>query len=289
MLNKSKTWILLATLVCLSSCKSPQQQVQTDVYEGWRLGMETWPFRRFTLYEAIDKTAALGLHWIEIYPGQVLSSEKPDIKMGHNISPEIRAEVKRKLAESNVRLVSYALVRPPEDKSECRKLFAFAKDMGIEIIVSEPPPQTLDFIESLCKEFKIKLAIHNHPKPSQYWNPDTVLALCQGRSKWIGVCADTGHWVRSGLEPVKEIKKIRDRIVSLHLKDVGEFGNPEAHDIVWGTGKGDVKGILAELHQQNFKGPFIIEYEHNWEDSMPEIRQCVQYFNTVAGKLKAGG
>ncbi len=58
--------------------------------------------------------------------------------------------------------------------------------MGIETIVSEPPEGAFDVIEKLCEEYKINVAIHNHPKPSRYWDSDTVLKVC-GDSEWIGV------------------------------------------------------------------------------------------------------
>ena len=37
---------------------------------GWRLGCQAWSFKQFTFFEAIDKTASLGLHYIEAGPGQ---------------------------------------------------------------------------------------------------------------------------------------------------------------------------------------------------------------------------
>ena len=52
-------------------------------------------------------------------------------------------------------------------------------------------------IDKLCQKYEIKLAIHNHPKPTGYWHPANVLEALDGRSKWIGVSADVGHWVRS--------------------------------------------------------------------------------------------
>ena len=36
---------------------------------GWHLGCQTWTFREFSLFEAIDKTASLGLHYIETGAG----------------------------------------------------------------------------------------------------------------------------------------------------------------------------------------------------------------------------
>jgi sugar phosphate isomerase/epimerase len=247
----------------------------------WRLCMQAYTFNRFTFYEAIDKTKALGLRYIEAYPGQQLSKEKPDVNFDHNVSAEIRTEVKKKLQAAGVKLVNYGVVGLSNNEQENRKVFDFAKDMGIETIVSEPPEDAFELIDKLCQEYKINVAIHNHPKPSHYWDPNTVLKVCKGRSSRIGACADTGHWFRSGLVPLECLKKLQGRIISLHFKDLSE-----GHDVVWGTGKCDVKAMLTELARQNFKGVFSIEYEYNWENSSPEIAQCIPYFQKTASQLK---
>ena len=156
--------------------------------------------------------------------------------------------------------------------------------MGIETICSEPPPEAFDLIDKLCQEYDISVAIHNHPKPSRYWDPDKVLEVCEGRSKYIGACADTGHWMRSGVNPLDALRKLEGRIVSFHFKDLNKSGGG-AHDVPWGTGEGDVDGMLAEVYRQGFKGVFSAEYEHNWENSVPEIAQGVAYFDQVAAKL----
>jgi sugar phosphate isomerase/epimerase len=239
----------------------------TDVYDRWRLGTQAYTFRKFTFYEAVDKTASLGLHWIEAYPGQKLSKEKPDVTLHYSMSPKIREEIKKKLAETRVKLINYGVVRLPNDEAECRRVFDFAKDMGIETIVAEPKPEAFDLVDRLCREYKIKVAIHNHPKDSRYWHPDKVLEACKGRSKWIGACADTGHWMRSGVNPLEALRKLEGRIISLHFKDLNQFGERKAHDVVWGTGKANVKAMLEE----------------------PEIRQCVEYFNNLAGQLNPTG
>ncbi|HPG40692.1 MAG TPA: DUF1080 domain-containing protein [bacterium] len=260
-----------------------------DVYDGWKLGSQAYTFNRFTFYEALDKIASLGLHWVEAYPGQALSTENPEAKMIHTMSPELQEQVKQQLAVRGLQLLNYGVVNLPNNEAECRQVFDFAKNMGIETIVAEPPEDAFELIDKLCQEYKIKVAIHNHPEPSHYWNPETVLKVCKDRSKWIGACGDTGHWMRSGIHPVEALRKLQGRIISMHLKDLNEFGNKEAHDVVWGTGKADIKAILAELHKQKFAGAFSIEYEYNWDNSLPEIRPSVAYFNTVAAALKPSG
>jgi len=254
---------------------------------GWRVGCQAYSFNRFTFYEAIDKVASLGLGYIEAYPGQKLSAEKPDLKVGDDLSAEARAEVKKKLADSRVKLVCFGVVGLPKEEGAARRVFDFAKDMGIETIVSEPTPDALDTIAKLCDEYQINVAIHNHPKPSRYWNPDTVLEACQGRTKRLGACADTGHWMRSNINPIEAIKKLKGRIISFHFKDLNRYGQG-AHDVPWGTGKADVRAILQEVYQQGFKGVFSAEYEHNWLNSLPEIAQSVAFFDQVAAELQKG-
>ena len=282
--------LLLVSTALLSSCGGPQCASKKCCsgkggYCGWRLGMQAYSFKEFTFFEAVDKTASLEMKVIEAYPGQRFSPERPEAKFHHTMSAELKNEAKQKLCQAKVKLVNYGVVSLPNDEAECRQVFDFAKEMGIETIVSEPKADALDLVEKLCEEYQIKMAIHNHPAPSRYWDPDRVVAAVKGRSKLMGACADTGHWMRSGVCPIEALKKLEGRIISLHLKDLGEFGNKDAHDVIWGTGKGNVKAMLTELDRQKFKGVFSAEYEHNWENSVPDLRQCAQYFNKVADEL----
>ena len=244
---------------------------------GWRLGCQAYSFNHFTFFQAIDKVTALGLHYIEAFPGQRLSNDKPEAGINESMSSAIRKEVKKKLADADVKMVCFGV------GGYGRRTFEFAKEMGIETLVSEPSLDAFDEIEKLCEEYEINLAMHNHPKPSRFWNPDTVLEACKGRSKRIGACADTGHWMRSGLNPIECLKKLEGRIVSFHFKDLNKYGG--GHDVPWGTGQGDVKGMLTEIHRQRVEAVFSIEYEHNWDNSLPEIAECVKYFDQVATEL----
>ena len=117
----------------------------------------------------------------------------------------------------------------------------------------------------------------------------------------MGSCADTGHWLRSGLNPLECLKKLDGRVICLHFKDLVP-DEPKAqeqavakkkkkgesqpmHDGPWGTGVGNVKAQMAELKRQNFRGAFCVEYEYNWDNSMPEIAKCVSFFNATCADL----
>src|SRR3989442_12195496 len=100
------------------------------------------------------------------------------------------------------------VVKLPADEAECRKVFEFAKKWGIGVLVSEPEANALDTVEKLCKEYNIKVAIHNHPKDhSINWNPDCVLAAIEGGTAWMGACRALVHWVRSRLDPLEGLQE----------------------------------------------------------------------------------
>jgi sugar phosphate isomerase/epimerase len=141
----------------------------------------------------------------------------------------------------------------------------------------------MDVVEKLAKEYNIQVAIHNHPGPkSFYWNPDTVLAAVKGRSPLLGACADVGHWVRSGLDPVECLRRLEGRVIALHFKDLDQ-ATLSGHDVPWGTGVSNTKGMLQELKRQSFRGAICVEF--NWENSVPEIAKSVEWFNATCAEL----
>src|SRR5262249_25521838 len=162
-------------------------------------------------------------------------------------------------------------------------VFDFAKKLKLETIVSEPPFDAIPLVDKLAGEYGINVAIHDHPKPSLYWNPDTVLSATKD-AKHVGACADIGHWRRSGLVPAECVRKLDGKIISLHVKDIDDA----KHDVPWGTGKVDVRACLEELKRQGGKYVFSIEYESTEGDELiANVAKSVEFFNTVATELAA--
>ena len=242
-------------------------------------GCQAYSFRMYSVFEAIDKTAQAGGKTIEFYPGQKFDDTS---KWDHSATPEMIDQVMKHLEAKGLTAVGYGVVKLGKDAAQDRKVFEFCKKVGISIVVTEPDVAGLDGIEALVKEFDIKMAIHNHPKRPLdraylFWDPDYVLSLVKDRDPRMGACADVGHWVRSGLDPVECIKKLKGRVFDSHMKDLTEFGNVKAHDLPFGQGKSNIAGILAEYAAQGYPGPLHCEYEHNWETSVPEITQCLEF------------
>ncbi|MGV8096625.1 MAG: sugar phosphate isomerase/epimerase family protein [Mangrovibacterium sp.] len=280
----SKIKIVLI-VVCAMLTFNLQAQKKAEK-QGWRLGMQSYSFHKFTLTEALDKTQELGLKYIEVFPGHKLGGKWGDQVFGPQLDAKTRKELRELAALKGIKIVSTGVV-VTNSPDEWEPLFQFAKDMDMEYISCEPALADWDLVENLVKQYGIKVAIHNHPQPSTYWTPDNLLKAISGRSKLIGSCADVGHWRREGLNQIDCLKKLDGRIISLHFKDIAakKEGEKEQHDVIWGKGILDVKGMLQELKRQNFKGVFAIEYEYNWDNSVPDIKENIAYFNQVTNEI----
>lgn len=247
---------------------------------GFAVGTQAFTFNRFSVFEAIEKTAEAGGRIIELFPGQRFKADD-DTPM-NALSDEQIDELFAKLDEHGVRLVNYGVVGLP-DPETARQVFEYAQKLGVPAITSNPnTPEEMDFIEELVQEFGIMMGIHNHPRPadpdSEYmiWDPTYVAGLLDGRDPRMGICADTGHWVRSGISPVEALQLSEGRIISLHLKDVDRMDR-EGEDVIFGTGVGEVTVILAELRRQNFAGHISVEYESNWYNNVPDVAQNIGF------------
>lgn len=291
-----KTLLILTTALALLIPASAQNQSPAEQL-GWTLTVHSYTFQKFSIFEAIDKTAAVGVKHMSIsgsvnFPDAAGNLTKfSTIRMTTN---DVAAITSRMRANGiHPLFLNMGVVKPGIDEAESRKIFEGAKRLGITVLVAEPETHgklealspVMDVVEKLAIEYNIKVAIHNHPGPkSFYWHPDTVAAAVKGRSPLLGACADVGHWVRSGLDPVACLRQLEGRVITLHFKDLNVLG-PKAHEVPWGNGVGNAKGMLAELQRQKFTGAICIEYEHTWENSSPEIAQSVKWFNDTCAEL----
>lgn len=260
--------------------------IRTQEQMGWRLGIEAYTFHKYTLFEAIDKTAQLGLPYMGGLSFQKVSADIPK-NFDPQLSDDELKQIRLKLDAAGVRMLTYYYHAIPGDPEGCRRVFEFARKMGIETFMSEPAPESLDTIEQFCDEYQINVALHNHDQQGSphYWNPEGILKACQGRSPRIGACADLGYWMRAGIDPIQAAGMLKERLLTLQLHDLNER-TATGHDVPWGTGAGQTEAFLKEIHRLGIQPTmFGLEYSYNWFESMPEIAESIQFFNRVSQEL----
>jgi sugar phosphate isomerase/epimerase len=245
--------------------------------------VQCWTFREFSFFEALQKIKDLGIQHVQAYGGQILEKDNPGVKFNHNLPDDQIDRVKAKLEEMGLKVVSYGVVSFDNNEEAMKKIFGFAKKMGIQTIATEPDYDDFSLIEKMAKEHRINIAIHNHPIPSKYARPETVIYRVDGLDARIGACADTGHWMRSGVNPLEALRALMGRIKDVHLKDLNEFGNKKAYDVPFGQGKANIHDILAELTLQDYTGYLTIEYEREEEkkNPSPSIQKGLDYVQNI--------
>ena len=253
---------------------------------GWRLGITAYGFHKYPFLEAIDKTAELGLSYIGGLSFQKVSEENPK-NFDPGLSDDELRQVRLKLDSAGVRMLTYYIHLIPGDEAGCRKVFEFGRKMGIETFICEPLPEALDTIEKFCGEYDINVAIHNHgPDVSPvYWRPEGILEACRGRSRRLGACGDLGYWMRSGIDPLQAVRTLGDRLITLQVHDLDEL-TAEGHDVPWGTGVGKTEEFVKEIYRLGVKPTlFGLEYSYDWFDSMPEMSDCIEFFDKMSVEL----
>ena len=146
--------------------------------------------------------------------------------------PSALEDAKRALAEAGVTLAGYGVVPLGGDADANRRIFEFAKSLGLEYVSADPDPEAFDAVDKLVEEFGVAVGIHNHGPGHRYAKIETISDAIKDHHHKIGCCIDTGHFLRSREDPVDAAEAFAGRTYGVHLKDV-----KDANDL-HGSGQG---------------------------------------------------
>lgn len=277
-MNRKSNYLLLLILVALSfSAFTVKDDLKINAAPlPWKTGIALYSFHKQTLEKALTMAENAGVKYVEGFSFYNLGPDFDNKSMG-DLDAKGLQRLKTMLKARSLTMSSM-YVGDANNEQDWRKYFETGRTLGVKYLVCEPKKDQLDLIDRLAGDYKIKVAIHQHVKGSSiYWHPDSVLAATKGR-KNIGACADLGHWVRSGLDPVKCLKILSGHVIGVHLKDIDGAGN----DVDLGAGKIDFTGVVKELKRQKFSGTVNVECEQQLEDNLKAVKQAITYFNKLA-------
>lgn len=241
-------------------------------YGPFRMGIQSYSLRGFrSLDAALEQTRTLGLRYWEAFSAHVpLTTDPAQV-----------AEIQSKFRAARVRLLAHGVNGFGADRARNRQIFEAARALGIQTISADPTPDALDQLEQLVEEFQINIAIHNHGPGSRYDKLQQVVDAVKGRHKRIGACVDTGHFLRSGENPVRAIETLGERVYGVHLKDV----KGGRQFTVLGKGDLDLLGTLRALRDLKYDQVLALEYEENPQNPIPEIQECLAAVRAAVEKL----
>lgn len=247
---------------------------------GWfPMGIQSYTLRHYKVDEALKHIAALGLHHVEFFDAHFPVSSSADA---------IDA-MKKKLRTMEIAISAHGVNHFSKDHEKNRKLFEFANRAGIRNISADPDPDSFESLDKLVEEFGVRIAIHNHGPGHRYDKVADVQKAIKGHHRWIGACADLGHFIRSGEDAVKVVKELGDRLFGVHLKDFAEQ-KKDAKGCLLGKGHLDVAGVFRAMRDIHFPadGALSLEYEENEKDPIADVKACLQISAEAATKALAG-
>ncbi len=243
-----------------------------DPYGGFRMGVQSYSFRGFPFPEAVKKTKALGLKYIELFPGHFGHSGPMASKFD---------EYSKILKDEGMTADAYGVVPFSKDEAAARAIFEFAKKLGLISISAGPDPDSFDLLDKLVEEYKIPIAIHNHGPHDRWGDPKKIHAAIKDHHPMVGICCDCGHFLRSGVDPVDAIKLLKGRVFGFHIKD---FVSEET-EVSAGDGKLNLVPLLTEARAQKFDGACSLEYELDPKDPVAGMEKGLANFRKAVAAL----
>ncbi len=240
---------------------------EKDPYGGLPMGVQSYSLRAFNTLEAVRHIEGMGLHHAEFY-SKHLDPKASDGQI---------EETKKLLEKAEIKLVSHGVTGFTKNHDANRQVFEFARKAGIRNITANPQPDSFDSLDKLVAEFEIRIAIHNHGPGALYDSIESVQKAIHDRHKLIGACVDTGHFIRSGEDPVKAVLELGDRVYGVHVKDDEYKGDKRTHNVVIGKANLDVVGLFKALKKIKFPadGGLSLEYEANMQNPIDDMKQCL--------------
>lgn len=253
----------------------------------WQIAVAAYTFRQFTFFETVDKVADLGVNLIEGFNFQKISDDIPGKLNPLTMSDEEMQRVRDKLRQSGVSLIALYYGSFPADEAQCRTVFERSKELGVKYFVSEPKPELLPTLDKLAREYGMIVGLHGHDKKSSpnTWHPELVVKQCQPFSAAIGAFSDTGHWIRSELDPSEGVEILKDRMVGFEIHDLHVFDS-SGHDVPLGTGVGKLPNMLETLARIK-KGPVLLSIECSFdpENPSPGVKKSIEFLDNQAIRL----
>jgi sugar phosphate isomerase/epimerase len=249
--------------------------------DGVMIGSQTYSFRDLpTLDARIDAMKQIGLGYAELTVSDIAPKDKQALQAWRASPPvdEIHA-VRKKFDDAGIEIYSYNdSFRDEFTDEEIDRGFQVARLLGVTRITASSNVDVSARVDKYAKQYRIVVGFHNHDsmKPNEFSTPDDWKTAMAGRSKYIGINLDIGHFTAANFDPVGFIAEHHASIVTLHIKDRKKNHGP---NMPFGEGDTDIKGVLQLLKTKHYPIPAMIEYEYGKPglDTITEVRKCFDY------------
>ncbi len=244
---------------------------------GIKLGIATYSLRSFDRATAIEMLKKMQVKYVSIKDIHLkIGAPAEETKAGR---AEFDAAGFIVTSGGNVDMTKGTTVE------DLRKQFEYAKAARLPMMVCAPTHENIKAVETLVKEYDIRIAIHNHgPEDKNFPTPQSVLEVVRKLDKRCGLCMDIGHSARTGVDVVETIGLAGDRLFDIHVKDLRDLKNKDSQCDI-GDGAFSFPRIFKQLKKMGYTGCVNMEYEINGKDPMMGMQRSLSFERGVLAGL----
>ena len=271
-------------------------------FNGVLLGAQSYSFRDMSLDDMLGAMPEIGIGSCELWAGHLEPKEviykswgAKDAKVRADAREELRRwrlntplslfrEARAKFDRAGVELYAfnYSMTDDFTD-AEMEQGFRMARALGAKVMTSSSNVSTAGRIDAFARKYRMRVGLHNHSnndKPNEVSTPDSFARALAGRSSYIAVNLDIGHFTAANWDALDFLRKNHRRVVTLHIKD---RKRNQGDNVPFGEGDTPIKEMLAMLRANRWPIPANIEYEYEGADTVTEVRRCFDYCKKALG------
>lgn len=255
-------------------------RVKPSVFGGIQVGVQSYTFRAFDLDRMIAAMTSIGLSSVELWDGHLDPRKTTDAGF---------KAARRKLNDAGIAVSAYCANFPSNATDEhLERAFQGAGLLGTKVMTTSTEQPVIPRLDALCRKYRVRMGLHNHwlgdtwfkgDKSINFEGPADWARALEGRSEYLGVNLDVGHYSASGYDSVAYFREHFGRIFSLHVKDRDKDA---AHTYrKFGEGATPIAEVLRLAREMKFRYAANIEYEMDEKDPTEGVRHSFEYVKRI--------
>src|SRR5262245_23139216 len=169
--NFSRRCFLSATAATGAAALAGPRQTSAadkDEWGGFPIGVQTISLRKYALPEALRHLQGMGVRYVEFSASSHLPATATDNQI---------ATARQLATSAGLKITAQGGNRFSPDHAANKRVFEFARKLGIRTITANPQPDaaTFESLDKLVAEYDIRIAIHNHGPGALYDKLESVV------------------------------------------------------------------------------------------------------------------
>lgn len=251
-----------------------------STFHGVIIGAQSYSFRDMPVDKAIQAMADIGIGECEMYQGHIEPRGVPREELRKwrlSVSLDEFKKLGQKFRDAGIDLHAYNYsFKNDFTDEEIDRGFQMARALGAKVITASATVDVSERVDRAAQKYKMRVGMHNHSnlKPNEFASPESFDAARKGRSKYIAINLDIGHFTAANFDALQYLTEHHADIVTLHIKDRKKN---QGANLPFGEGETPIKQVLHLLRDKKLKIPANIEYEYKGADTLTEVRKCFEY------------